>query len=422
MRNPVLWLLVFLALALASPLLAGESWRQFRGPDGQGHTDARGLPTEWSETENIAWKTAIDGRGWSSPVIDGTRIWLTTALDGGHSLRAVCVDRNKGSIIHDVNVFDVDAPAKVNAKNSYASPTPVMEGNRLWVHYGTYGTACLDSGTGKVLWTNRELKLDHQEGPGSSPILYKNLLIVHCDGIDVQYIVALDKQSGRPVWKTERSAPDHPEPDQRKAYSTPLVIDVAGRKELISVGAQRVYAYDPDTGSEIWHAQFDGFSNVPRPLYADGLVIIATGYMKPQLLALRPDGHGNVTDTHVAWRSTGQVPANPSPIIVGKELFMVSDAGVLSCLDVATGKERFKSRIGGNFSASPIAAAGHVYFFSEDGETIVIEAAAKLKEITRNKLNGRIMASPAVAGRAIYLRTDTHLYRIEQGGGAAAAR
>jgi outer membrane protein assembly factor BamB len=411
---------LILCLAFAARIaVAGESWPQFRGPDGQGHTDAVGLATHWGEGENVAWKVPIPGRGWSSPVILENRIWLTTALDDGHSLRAMCFDRATGNVLHDVEVFTVDDPQSINAKNSYASPTSLIEGDRLWVHFGTYGTACLDSRTGKVLWANRELKVDHKEGSGSSPILVGDLLVVHCDGIDVQYIVALDKRSGHIVWKTDRTGAKHPAPDQRKSYSTPLVIEVAGKKELVSTGADRAYGYDVVTGIELWHIEYDGFSNVPRPLFADGLVIIDTGYMKPQLWAIRPDGSGKLAESNVVWRVKNQVPANPSPVIVGQNLYMVSDQGVVTCLDVATGKERFKSRLGGNFSASPIADDSHVYLFSEEGDSVVLEAADKLHEVARNKLDGRIMASPAIAGKAMFLRTDTHLYRIEQTGNAA---
>ncbi|HEY1599118.1 MAG TPA: PQQ-binding-like beta-propeller repeat protein [Pirellulales bacterium] len=407
-------LLFLMLLFMPAPSWAGESWPQFRGPDGQGHADAVGLPVTWSDDENVTWKTAIAGRGWSSPVVDGDRIWLTTALDDGRSLHALCIDRASGRIVHDEHVFNIDEPAKINAKNSYASPTPVIEGDRVWVHFGTYGTACLDSRSGKILWTNNELKLDHKEGPGSSPILVGNLLVVNCDGMDVQYVVALDKRTGSIVWKAERSGRKNADPDLRKAYSTPLAIDVAGRKQIVSVGADRASAYDAATGAELWYVDFEGFSNVPRPLFAGGLVILDTGYMKPQLWAIRPDGAGDVTESHIVWRVKNQVPANPSPVVVDQNLYMVSDQGVLTCLEVQTGKERFKSRLGGNFSASPISAAGNVYFFSEEGETTVTEASAELKEVARNRLPGRIMASPAVAGRAIYLRTDTHLYRIEQ--------
>ncbi len=403
-----------IAMLGAAACRAGDSWPQFRGPDGQGHADAADLPTTWSDTENVAWKTPIPGRGWSSPVIQGNIIWLTTATGDGHSLRAISIDRATGRILHDVEVFSVDKLEAINAKNSYASPTPVIDGDRVFVHFGTYGTAALKVDTGEILWSTRDFPVDHKEGAGSSPIVSGDLLIFHCDGIDVQYVAALDKRTGRTVWKAERSAPKNANPDFRKAYCTPLLIDVAGQQQIISIAADRAYAYDPSDGSELWFIDFTGFSNVPRPLYSKGVLFLDTGYMKPQLWAVRPQGRGNVTATHVMWRVTAQVPANSSPIVVGDELFMVSDQGVLSCLDTRTGKEHFKTRLGGNFSASPISASGRIYFFAEDGQTTVIEAAKQLHEMARIKLPERIMASPAVAGNAMYLRTEGHLYRIEQ--------
>ena len=233
------WFVVLILALVPALCRAGDSWPQFRGPDGQGHADATELPITWSETENIAWKTSIVGRGWSSPVIQGETIWLTTALDSGRSLFAIAIDRATGAILHEIKVFDVDRPEKINAKNSYASPTPVIEGNRVWVHFGTYGTACLDSRTGKILWRNQSLHLEHKEGPGSSPIVVGDLLVVNCDGMDVQYVAALDKRTGQLAWKAERTGRKDPDTDLRKAYSTPLAIEAVGRRQIVSVGADR---------------------------------------------------------------------------------------------------------------------------------------------------------------------------------------
>jgi len=404
---------VALLCVITSSSSAEDLWPQFRGPDGQGHTTAD-LPLDFSDTDNVVWKTPIAGRGWSSPAVADQRIWLTTAVDNGHVLRAFCLDQATGNVLHDVLVFEIAEPQKINEKNSYASPSPVIEGNRVWVYYGTYGMACLDATTGKILWKNQDLLLDHKEGPGSSPVLCGELILVHCDGQDVQYLAAIDKSTGKLAWKAERSAPKNPSPDLRKAYSTPLVIEVDGRKQIISVAADRVYAYDPDGGAELWHVDFTGFSNVPRPLFAGGLVVISTGYMKPQLLAIRPDGKGDVTETHVAWRVVNQVPANSSPVIVGEEIYMVSDQGVVSCLDLQTGREHYKSRLGSNYSASPLAAPGRVYFFSEKGDVFVLRTGKKFEELAHNVMPDRIMASPAVAGQALLLRTESSLYRIER--------
>lgn len=412
------WVVVA-ALLTARVVAAADEWPQFRGPDGQGRAAARGLPLTWSDTENVVWKLPLPGRGWSSPVISGNRIWMTTADDEGHSLRALCVDRATGKLVYDGDVFRPETPVELNAKNSHASPTPLVEGNRVWVHFGTMGTACLDGETGNILWRSEALKLDHKEGPGSSPILFEELFIVHCDGQDVQYIAALDKNSGELVWKTDRTGAKNPNGDFRKAYATPLVVEVDGRPELVSTGADRVYGYDPRTGEELWWIDYQGFSNVPRPIAGNGLVYICTGYMKPQLWAIRPGGRGDVTATHVVWKRPDMVPANSSPILLGNRIYMASDRGVASCVDAATGEEIAKTRVGGNYSASPIAADGRIYFASEQGATTVIADDGAMTILAVNEFpNQLLMASPAAVGKELYLRSDTHLYRLEDGVGA----
>jgi len=411
--------------AVAFLLLAGATgadWPQFRGPDGQGHAVAHDLPDTWSETENITWKTAISGRGWSSPVVLGDQIWMTTALDEGHSLHAICVDRKSGQIVHNVEVFQVEAPPTINEKNSYASPTSVIEPGRIYVHFGTLGTACLDSQSGRIVWTNRDLRLEHKEGPGSSPIVCRDFLIVNCDGMDVQYVVALDKKTGKIVWKTDRPGPLPENKDFRKAYATPLVIDLQGREQLVSTGAHQVLGYDPATGAQLWRVPYEGFSNVPRPLFDGELLYICTGYMKPQLWALRPLADGTFAESEIAWKMTKQVPANSTPIIVGERIFMVSDQGVATCLDKRTGSEIWKERLGGSYSASPVFGDGKLYFSSEEGVTTVLAPRDQFESLSKNQLEGSIMGSPAICDTAIFLRTDQHLYRIERGQPRTAQR
>jgi outer membrane protein assembly factor BamB len=404
-------------LVFLSAHAPAAEWPQFRGPTGQGHAEAQDLPIRWSESEHVTWKTAIPGTGWSSPVIDGPQIWMTTAVDDGRSLRAVCVDRDSGRIVRDVEVFRIEQPAAINPKNSYASPTPVLADRRLYVHFGTFGTACVNADTGDLVWRNQELKLEHKEGPGSSPVLWRNLLIVTCDGLDVQFVAALQEDTGHVAWKTRRSGANNPNPDFRKTFGTPLVINVDGQDQLVSLGADRLYGYDPATGEELWWVDYKGFSNVPRPLFAHGLIYVCTGFTRPQFWAIRPGGRGDVTQTHVAWKFTREAPKNPSPIIVGQELYMVSDRGVLTCLDALTGEARWIERLGGNYSASPVYPVypdGRLYFCSEEGQTFVLAPGKEFKLLAANQLDGRLMASPAVAGDALFLRTDGHLYRIEQ--------
>jgi len=405
--------LVAVCMALTTSGVTAADWPQFRGPDGQGHADSARLPIRFGEKRNVVWKMSIPGRGWSSPVILDEQIWMTTATDKGHSLRAVCVDLSNGRLLHDVEVFHPDRPVSVNTRNSHASPTPVIERGRVYVCFGTMGTACLSTRTAKILWRNTELKLVHKEGPGSSPILFGRRLILDCDGKDVQYVVALDTQTGRIAWKTNRSAPLRTNPEFRKAYCTPLVITADGQRQVICPGPDQVNAYDPRSGREIWRVRYIGFSNVPRPLFADGVVYVCTGYFRPSLLAIRTDGRGDVTESRVLWRHRRSVPAIPSPILVNGRIYMVSDGGVATCLNARTGRQLWQRRLGGRYAASPIAAAGRIYFSADDGRVIVIAVADKYQQLAVNRLDGRLMASPAVAGDALILRTDTHLYRIE---------
>lgn len=414
-RTPAVVLAIFLFGSTAIDRSAAvDSWPQFRGVDGQGHALSIKAPLTWSETENIAWKTPLPGLGWSSPLVDERNVWLTAALDEGKSLHALGIDRTSGSIVQDIEVFRTDEPLHVNPKNSHASPTGVLEPGRLYVHFGAVGTACLDTATGNILWRNQDLKIDHKEGPGSSLMLHGQRIYVNCDGTDLQYVACLDKHTGNILWRSTRLGEHNPEGDMCKAYSTPLVVRVGDKEQLVSVGADRTAAYDLHSGKEIWHVVYKGFSNVPRPITANGLVYFCTGYMQPQLWALRPDGSGNVTDTHVVWREPRQVPANPSPVLVGDAIYFVGDKGVVSCLDALTGEMRFRERLGGNYSASPVSAAGRVYFFSEEGVSTVIAASNELEELAKNQLDGRIMATPAFVDGVIYLRTDTALYRIEE--------
>ncbi|HZM89560.1 MAG TPA: PQQ-binding-like beta-propeller repeat protein [Blastocatellia bacterium] len=394
---------VFVILFLCLPVLA-EDWPEFRGPTGQGHSTETGLPLTWSETKNVKWKTAIPGKGWSSPAILGDRIWLTTATEDGKSLRAICVDRNTGAITQNVELFRLKNLGPMSPKNSLASPTPVLEGDRVYLHFGNHGTACI-SQTGEIVW---KTKLDYdngQHGPGGSPVVYENLLIVSCDGNDYQFVAALDKLTGKTKWKKLRQG--------YQAYTTPLVVRLPESDQVISPGAFRAIAYEPRTGKEIWQVRYgDGFSNVPRPVYGNGLVFICTGFQEPSLMAVRVDGRGDVTTKHVAWSLKRGAPLTPSPLLVGGELYMITDNGIATCVDAATGKEHWKARIGGNHSASPVYADGRIYFLSEEGESVVIAPGKEFKVLAKSELNGETLASIAVSGGSIFIRSRTHLYRL----------
>ena len=392
--------ILFLLLLLVST----SDWPQFRGPTGQGVSDEQGLPLTWSETKNVRWKVAIPGRGWSSPVVQGDRIWLTTATEEGKSLRAISVDRNTGAIVQNVEVFRLKSAKLANPKNSLASPTPIVEGDRVYVHFGAFGTACITQ-SGEIVWKTK-LEYDNgQHGTGGSPVLYEDLLIISCDGNDVQFVVALDKLTGKVRWKKSREG--------SQAYTTPLIVELAGSPQVISPGAFRAISYDPRNGKELWQVTYgEGFSNVPRPVYGDGLVFICTGFQQPSLLAVRVDGKGDVTKSKVQWKLDRGVPLTPSPLLVGSELYMVTDNGIVTCVDAKTGKEYWRARVGGNHSASPIYADGRIYFLNEEGESVVLAPGQQLKHLATNQLDGRTLASMAVSNGSIFIRSDTHLYRI----------
>jgi outer membrane protein assembly factor BamB len=356
----------------------------------------------------MVWKTAIQGRGWSSPAVAGGRVWITTAIDesGAASLRALAFDVDTGAELVNVEVFRLRSARLLNAKNSHASPTPIVDGNRVYVHFGAEGTAAIDAKSGAVLWKAR-FPYASQHGAGGSPTLYNDLLIFSGDGHYEAFVIALDKHTGKVRWKTERRKPF----DQ--AYTTPLVIRVGDRDQLLSVGAYRASAYEPLTGKEIWFARYDdGFSNVPRPVFGHGLVYIATGFQQPTLIAVRPDGTGDVTASHIAWSMTRGAPFTPSPLLVGDELYVINDLGVLTCVDAKTGKVLWQQRIGGNHSASPIFADGRIYFLSEEGVATVIAPSKTFEKLAVNELDGAMLASMAVSRGSIFIRSHTHLYRI----------
>jgi outer membrane protein assembly factor BamB len=413
---------VLVCVAAAMVRVEGQ-WPQFRGPTGDGNAAGASLPLTWSESENVRWRTAVHGRAWSSPVILGNQVWMTTAAEDGRELFAVALDQNSGTIVHDLKIFQIDRPQEAHPFNSYASPTPAIENGRVYVSYGTHGTAAIDAGSGKVVWQRQDLTVNHFRGAGSSPILFRNLLILHFDGIDAQYVVALDKDTGKTVWRTERSidyqdlGPDgRPagDGDFRKAFATPHVITVDGEPLLISVGGKALYGYDPMTGKERWRVETrENHSPSGRPVSGHGLVFYANGWDTAQLLAVRPGGSGNVTATHVAWRFTRSVPLKPSVLVVGDLIYMVNDVGIATAVEARTGQMIWQSRVGGTFSASPIHAGGRIYMFDEDGKTTVIEAGRAFKLLAENQLDNGVMASPAVAGNALFLRTTHDVYRIE---------
>jgi len=429
---------VFLTVCLLFPTLSihAAEWPQWRGPDGQGHANAHDLPITFSETKNVAWRTEIPGRGWSSPVIDGNQIWLTTAIElptsetereqrlvgntnnqplnvaDKISLRAVCVDRSSGKLLHDIEVLVVSNPDPIHSLNTYASPSPVLADGLLYCHFGTYGTACVDTKSHDVVWTNDELRIKHENGPGSTPIVWGDLFIVHCDGSDQQYIAALDRKTGDRVWRTDRSGTMDPDPQMKKAYGTPIVIDIDGKPTVVSQGADWLYGYDPATGSELWKVAYGvlGFSIVPRPVSGHGMIYMSTSFMQPEILAIRFQDN----KPEIAWRFHRQAPQMPSPLLIGDELYMVSEKGIATCLNALTGEPYWSERLGGNFSSSPIFADGHIYVGNREGEMFVFDPGTTFQTVTKNQLDGQIMATPAAVDDQLIIRTDKALYCIRK--------
>lgn len=401
----------FLGLALNAP---AENWPEFRGPTGQGLYAGKNLPIEWSTTKNVVWKQKIAGHGWSSPIILDGRVYLTSAVpiekSKDLSLKAICLDAAKGTILWQTEVFRQDgakAP-KIHDKNSHASPTPITDGQMLYVHFGHEGTACLDL-NGKVVWRNNEHRYAPVHGNGATPILVDGKLIYSADGSNKQFVVALNTADGQTLWKTDRKS----KASRKFSFSTPLLITVNGKKQIVSPASDAVMAYDPDDGSEIWRVKYDGYSVIPRPVFGHGMVFLSTSYNTPSVLAIRVDGKGDVTDSHVAWTASKGAPHTPSLLLVGAELYMVSDKGIASCLDARTGKPHWSQRVGGNFSASPFYADGKIYLQSEEGVTTVLRAGTKYEVLATSDLKERTFACYAVADSAIYLRTETQLYRIQ---------
>jgi uncharacterized protein (DUF885 family)/outer membrane protein assembly factor BamB len=416
---------------------AALPWPEWRGPDAQGHATATGLPLEWSESHNIAWKTPIPGRGHSSPVIGNGRVWVTSAHESAATpedaarrlasntgdqpvnvlaearFHAVGLDLASGRVVHDVELFKVQDPQWVHAQNSYASPTPVLAGHHLYAHFGSFGTAALDTRTGKVDWVWQGIQVMHENGPGSSPVVWNDLLLFHLDGSDSQQIVALHLSNGQLAWSTPRTGKMGDHPQVRKAYGTPLIRTFHNQPEALSVAADWLYSYDPATGRELWKLPYGGlgFSNVPRPVYGHGFIYVLTGFMRPEVLAVRYDG---TAPAEIAWRYNRGVSLTPSPLLVGDELYFVSDAGgLLTCLNAHTGERHYQERLGGNFAASPTFADGRLYFHDREGVTTVIQPGPTFQVLARNTLDAPIQSSVAIAGQALFLRTQQAVYRIE---------
>ncbi len=430
-------LLSAFAFFVATLSFATDSWPGFRGT-GDGHAPGKNAPTKWSEKENVAWKTAIHGKGHSSPVVLGDQVWVTTSEEvmetapapkkGGPpanavkevTFYAVCADRKTGKVLHDVKLRTEQKPLYCHPFNTYASPTPFIETGRLYAHFSSHGTFCVDTVSGKVLWERTDLKCDHFRGPGSSPAVYGDLLYLILDGADLQYVVALDKSTGKTVWKTDRQIKYGPGPadgDHKKGYATPALLTIDGKPQLVCPSAECTMGYDPKTGDELWRFTHGGMNGSARPIMSNGSLFLNSGHTG-KLFAVKAEGlKGAVPKEALVWQMPKGASVRSSVLVAGDLVFMVTDNGIASCLEAATGKVLWSERLDGEFSASPVFANGNVYFCNQggknqDAKTFVVKAGKTYELLAENRLDGTFMASPAIVGDELFLRTKTHLYAI----------
>jgi outer membrane protein assembly factor BamB len=398
-----------------------SGWTHFRGNNLDGIAHAENMPVTWDENTNIIWKTPIQGRGWSSPVVLNNQVWITTAHPKGEEMFAVCLDFTTGEVIHVINLFQPAEIETIHDVNSYATPTPVIEDGFVYIHFGTYGTVCLNTRTGQKAWERRDLNCTHVQGPGSSPIIYKNMLILHLEGDDVQFIAALDKTTGKTIWETHRPPYlyEHLAPIGRKAYITPVVMNVKGKDLLISNGSAVCIAYDVHTGEEAWRVVQGEDSTISMPFIWDGKVYFYTGFFSnsegtkvAELLAVDPTGKGDVSQTHVLWRHEGPILQLLTPVVKDGLIYTIDTRNSMRCIDAQTGQTIWEQRVRGRFNASPVYADGKIYFPSTTGSVFVVEEGRNLNILAENNLDGEIWATPAVVDNSLLIRTSKFLYRI----------
>lgn len=401
-------------LSLVALISAADDWPKFLGPEGNGHSPAKNVPVNWSPGENVHWKIETPP-GWSSPILVDGKLYLTGARESGVDEQAqvdfvaLCLSAADGGPIWEQTVFSHKGKLpKMHKKNSRATPTPLIEDDRLYVHFGPQGTACLDL-KGQVRWTNTSLDYPPVHGQGASPIMVGDILFFSCDGAKNPFVVAMGKHTGKIKWKTPRTT----KPDKPFSFCTATLIESGGRQQIISPGSGGVFAYDPASGKELWKVRYgQGYSVVPKPVFAHGMLYISSGFDRPVLLALKPGGSGDLTDSHVVWQSKRGVPHTPSMLVIGDELYFISDGGIMTCVDARTGSEHWKERLCGTISGSPVTAEGRIYVQDEKGVCVVLKAGKRFEKLAENDLRERSLASFAVDDGTLYIRTAQNLYRI----------
>jgi outer membrane protein assembly factor BamB len=399
------WRLGLAALLALNCLGAALEWPEFRGPGMQGISEATNVPVSWSASSNVTWKTPMH-EGWSSPVVSKGKVYSTgaTNVGDGISLRAVCLDFASGKIDWDIEAVRADPSeaGKKHKKNGMASPTPIVRDGKIYVHFGHMGTAALDL-SGKILWKQTSIKYPPLHGNGGSPALVDNLLIFGCDGLSDPFLIALDAATGEVKWKTPRNTPAK----SQFSFATPLLIKVDGADQLISPYSGFVGAYEPKTGKELWRVGYgEGYSIIPRPIFAHGLIFVGSGYDRPVIYAVDP------AKKEAAWSQAKGAPNTPSMLVVGDELYVVSDSGIATCFDAKSGTTHWSERLGGGFSASPVFAESKIYFQNEEGVGFVVKASKTFELLAKNELGDRTLASPAVLDNAILIRSASALWKI----------
>ncbi|QGY43056.1 PQQ-binding-like beta-propeller repeat protein [Maribellus comscasis] len=399
-----------------------NSWTHFRGSNMDGHAQVTKAPLHWSDSTNVVWKVPVKGTGWSSPVVFGNQIWLTSATEDGKEFYTFCFDLNSGKLLDEKIIFSCVEPQRIHSTNSYATPTPCIEDGFVYVHYGTFGTACINTNNFDVVWKREDLKCDHMQGPASSPIIYKDKLIVHLEGTEDPYVVALNKRTGETIWKSVRPEKiyDTLEPVYRKSYQTPIVVNVNGRDLLISNSSFMCFAHDINTGEVIWTIEYGYDSTVSQPLFWNGLVFVNSGWIfldnKPYFTrqyAVDPTGNGDVTETHIKWMYEDEVPQIPTPVIIDGKMYMVHDRGMVTCLDAMTGEVIWKEKLRGNFNSSPVYAGGNIYFINVKGFCSIVKPGDTFQKIAENDIDETVKAVPVFIQDKLLLRTEKNLYLIE---------
>lgn len=427
---------LIVAGSASDPVDPTTLWPQFRGPNGDGvAVGSFDLPVDLTIGAGLAWRVPVAGSGWSSPVLDERYLWITSAVpvaaegqvegaDAGRRRRAappsldlvlLAFDRLTGEKRQAIKLFHLAEPETIHSLNSYASPTPVMDQENIYCHFGSYGTAAVRRTDGAVLWKNDTIQLQHVMGPGSSPVLFEDRLIFHADGVDTQSIVALDCATGEVAWRVPRSGEMSSSPDQQKAYCTPQVTVQDGQALLVSPAANWLYVYDPRTGREQYRVSYGqlGYSTVPRPVIAGSLVYFCTGFDRSRLMCVDLDTKlSGTSEERIRWTADQRMPTMPSPLLVDGLIYVVSDAGIATCLDQQTGEEIWSERLGGKFSSSPLLADGKIYIGNQAGQMFVLRPGRELNVLGTSQMDGAIMAAPVAVGNELYIRTSESLYRF----------